>query len=79
MTEVNGQVLNFQFDEETKWEVPFTDLGAGYHLECGAGVQYRQRRHGQRAFSGAQLLKEGIDIPLEYSYDKYESETDRDR
>ena len=33
VTEVNGQVLTFQFDEETKWEVPFTDLGAGYHLE----------------------------------------------
>lgn len=72
VTEVNGQVLTFQFDEETKWEVPFTDLGAGYHLEEAVEQAYNTGREGtdkERFQVGAQLLKEGIDIPLEYSYD----------
>ena len=65
-------VLTFQFDEETKWEVPFTDLGAGYHLEEAVEQAYNTGREGtdkERFQVGAQLLKEGIDIPLEYSYD----------
>lgn len=72
VTEVNGQVLTFQFDEETKWEVPFTELGAGYHLEEAVEQAYNTGREGtekERFQAGAQLLKEGIDIPLEYSYD----------
>lgn len=72
VTEVNGQVLTFQFDEETKWEVPFTDLGAGYHLEEAVEQAYNTGREGtdkERFQVGAQLLKDGIDIPLEYSYD----------
>ena len=72
VTEVNGQVLTFQFDEETTWEMTFTDLGAGYHLEEAVEQAYNTGREGtnkERFQVGAQLLQDGIDIPLEYSYD----------
>ncbi|MEI3524123.1 MAG: hypothetical protein V8Q36_08420 [Anaerotignum sp.] len=60
VTEINGQVLTFQFDEETKWEVPFTDLAlVTIWKKLWTGLQHRRRRHGQRTFSGRGAAAEG--------------------
>lgn len=69
-TEVEGQVLTFYYGEDT-WEVPFTELGAGYHLEEAVEQAYAVGREGtdkERFQTGSMLLKDGINIELEYSY-----------
>ncbi len=71
-TEVDGQTLTFQYGEES-WNVPFTEVDAGYHLEEAVEKAYNTGRQGteKECFqTGKILLKEGIDIPLDYSYDK---------
>ena len=71
-TEMDGQTLTFRYGEEN-WTVPFTEVDAGYHLEEAVEKAYNTGRQGteKECFqTGKVLLKEGIDIPLDYSYDK---------
>lgn len=71
-TEMDNQTLTFQYEEE-KWTVPFTEVDAGYHLEEAVEQAYNTGRVGteKECFrTGKILLKEGIDVTLEYSYDK---------
>lgn len=71
-TEVDNQTVTFQYDAE-QWTVPFAEVDAGYHLEEAVEQAYRTAREGteKECFkTGKILLKEGIDIPLEYSYNR---------
>ena len=71
-TEMDGQTLTFQYGEEN-WIVPFTEVDAGYHLEEAVEKAYNTGRQGteKECFqTGKVLLKEGIDISLDYSYNK---------
>lgn len=74
-SEVVGQILTLQYGEgeaQQKWEIPFEEIGAGYHVEEAVEQAYRTGRTGteeERFQVGAALLKEGLDIALTYGYD----------
>ena len=75
-SEVVGQILTLQYsegEEQRKWEVPFEEIGAGYHVEDAVKQAYQTGRTGteeERFKVGAALLKEGVDIELTYGYDE---------
>lgn len=65
-----SNVLTFRYDEDT-WDVPFLDIEAGYHLEQAVEQAYQTGRSGTEKENykvGATLLKENIDIALDFSY-----------
>lgn len=71
-SEVVGQILTLQYGEnEKKWDIPFEELGAGYHVADAVQAAYQTGRTGteeERFRVGAALLKEGVDIELTYGY-----------
>lgn len=73
--EVVGQILTLHYGEgekEQKWEIPFEDIGAGYHVEDAVKQAYLTGREGteeERFAVGSTLLKDGVDIELVYGYD----------
>ena len=74
-SEVVGQILTLQYGEEEalqKWDIPFEDIGAGYHVEDAVKKAYETGRTGTEADRfqvGAKLLKDGVNIELTYGYD----------
>lgn len=65
-----SNVLTFRYEEDT-WDVPFLDIEAGYHLEQAVEQAYNTGRSGTEKENyrvGATLLKENIDIALDFSY-----------
>ena len=74
-SEVVGQILTLQYGEEDalqKWDIPFEDIGAGYHVEDAVKEAYETGRTGTEADRfqvGAKLLKDGVNIELTYGYD----------
>ena len=74
-SEVVGQILTLQYGEEDalqKWDIPFEDIGAGYHVEDAVKEAYETGRTGteaERFQVGAKLLKDGVNIELTYGYD----------
>lgn len=85
-TEISGQVLTLYYEaekaeedaeeaaeEELKWEIPFAEIGAGYHVEDAVKAAYETGRAGTEDENfkvGKELLKGGIDIEVPYTYDK---------
>lgn len=81
-TEIGGQVLTLYYEgeaeegeeaEELKWEVPFVEIGAGYHVEDAVKVAYDTGRTGSAEENlkiGKTLLKSGMDIEVPYTYDE---------
>lgn len=75
-SEVVGQILTLQYGEGDalqKWDIPFEDIGAGYHVEDAVKTAYETGRTGtdeERFQVGAALLKDGVDIELTYGYDE---------
>ena len=67
-SEVVGQILTLQYGEEDalqKWDIPFEDIGAGYHVEDAVKEAYETGRTGTEADRfqvGAKLLKDGVNI-----------------
>ena len=78
-TEVTGQVLTLYYGETTdpeeeklEWEIPFSDIGAGYDVEGAAKAAYELGRTGtaeENFKTGSTLLKSGINIEVPYTYD----------
>lgn len=63
-SEVVGQILTLQYGEEDalqKWDIPFEDIGAGYHVEDAVKKAYEtgRTRHGSGALSGRREIAEG--------------------
>ena len=83
-TEISDQVLTLYYDgeadidddgevEELKWEIPFSEIGAGYHVEDAVKAAYdtgRTESEEKKFVVGKMLLKSGIDIEVPYTYDK---------
>lgn len=75
-SEVVGQILTLKYGEDEKqkkWDIPFEDIGAGYHVADAVQAAYQTGRTGteEECFHiGEALLKEGIDIELTYGYDE---------
>lgn len=84
-TEVGGQMLTLSYgnteaepaeDEEDaevfKWEIPFEEIGVGYDVEGAVKAAYETGRTGteeEKFDVGSDLLKKGMDIEVEYTYD----------
>lgn len=65
-------ILKFRYEEDT-WDIPFSDLEAGYHLEQAVEDAYNTGRSGTEKENfkvGAALLKDKIDIALDFSYNE---------
>ena len=61
-SEVVGQILTLQYGEEDalqKWDIPFEDIGAGYHVEDAVKEANRAYRHGSGSLSGRREIAEG--------------------
>lgn len=68
---VDNQKVTISFEED-KWEMTFRELGAGYHLEEAVETAYQTGREGtdkERFAVGKTLLKEGMDIEVEFTYE----------
>ena len=79
-TEIGGQVLTLYYEaeegeeaEELKWEVPFSEIGAGYQVEDAVKAAYETGRGvsaDENLKIGKTLLKSGMDIEVPYTYDE---------
>lgn len=70
-TEIGGQVLTLYHGED-EWEIPFGEIGAGYHVEDAVKEAYQTGRTGteeERFAVGKGLLRGGLDIEVKYTYD----------
>ena len=70
-TEISGQILTLYYGEE-EWEIPFEEIGAGYDVEGAVRNAYLLGREGteeDRFAVGKELLQDGINIEVEYTYD----------
>ncbi len=59
-------------DEQRKWDISFEEIGAGFRVEEAAKQAYLTGREGtekERFRTGATLLKDGVDIEMDYGYD----------
>lgn len=70
--DAQGEKLTLQYEQET-WEYTFADLEAGYHLAEAVEAAYQTGRSGTEEENyqvGKTLLKDNINIELEYSYNQ---------
>lgn len=68
---ISDQVLTLYHGEE-KWQIPFAEIGAGYDVEGAVQEAYRLGREGtekERFAIGRELLQNGADIEVAYTYD----------
>lgn len=73
--QIGGQVLTLYYGENTEdtWEIPFREIGAGYDVEGAVKKAYLLGREGtekERFAIGSDLLRNGEDIEVVYSYDE---------
>lgn len=69
---VEDEKVTLYFGEEEEWDYTFPELGAGYLLKEAVDKAYHTGRDGtekENFHIGAMLLKEGMDIEVEYGYD----------
>lgn len=67
-----GKVLTLYHGED-EWEIPFAEIGAGYDVAGAVKEAYQTGREGteeERRGVASQLLKEGMDIVVAYTYDE---------
>lgn len=70
---VEDEKVTLYFGEEEEWEYTFPELGAGYLLKEAVDKAYHTGRDGtekENFHVGATLLKEGMDIEVEYGYEE---------
>lgn len=68
---VDTQKVTLSFEEDN-WEMTFRELGAGYQLEKAVETAYQTGREGtdkERYAVGNTLLKDGMDIEVEFTYE----------
>lgn len=70
-SQIDTQVLTLYHDAD-EWQIPFTEIGAGYDVAGAVHQAYELGREGtedERFAIGSDLLKNGADIEVEYTYD----------
>ncbi len=70
-SEIGGQVLTLYHGED-EWQIPFAEIGAGYDVEGAVKEAYLLGRAGseeERFDIGADLLRNGANIEVVYTYD----------
>lgn len=68
---VDAEKVTLVFEED-KWEIPFRDLGAGYHLAEAVEQAYMTGREGtekERYAVAGTLLQDGMDIEVAFTYE----------
>ncbi len=70
---VEDEAVTLYFGEDEEWEYAFPELGAGYQLAEAVDKAYHIGRSGEEKEDfqmGKVLLKDGVDIEVDYGYDK---------
>ncbi len=71
-TEETEAAENTENAKKLKWEIPFAEIGAGYDVEGAVKAAYEMGRTGteeEKFDVGSDLLKNGINIEVAYTYD----------